>query len=245
MSRNAKIDASEPGATRRQDLWSYEKLLDKRPGYFVNDNAPYEIIDDAAVIEEWQAQRRTELAEKGAPQAWAEIGLVLDDPYVLVLRDLVKMPSGRLGGYVRVINRADLSGGQGVVVLPVIEKRIAFLRIFRHATRSWHLEIPRGFGEPGILPEEQAKREISEEVGGVVSELFPLGIIHANTGIEGSSVAVFMAQMASIGRHEKEEGISGIVTYSIQETEHMIAASEITDAFSVGAIYRAKLHGML
>lgn len=226
-------------------MWTYEGLMISWPDLFSNENAAYEIIKDPVKISSWQQEYRARLENSGVPTEWANIGIVLDDPYVLALRDLVRMPSGQLNGYIRLVNRADLSGGHSVVVLPVIDEHIILIRIFRHATRSWHLEIPRGFGEPGVLAEEQAKSEVSEEIGGKISDLIPLGQVHSNTGIEGQKVAMFLARLSAFDDPKQEEGINGIQTILIEEVEEMIATSLITDAFTITAIYQARLRNLL
>ncbi len=226
-------------------MWTYDMLKNKKPELFSNNNAPYEIIEDSKQISSWQQQRRAKLASEGEPAEWADIGIVLNDPYVLVLRDLVRTSSGKITGYIRLINRADLDGGQGVIVLPVMDNRIILVRIYRHATRSWHLEIPRGFGNPGTPANDQAKSEISEEIGGKISELVPLGSVHSNTGIEGNKITVFLAKLSSLGNPELEEGIAKINMFSLPEVEHKIATSQITDAFTITAVYRARLNNLL
>ena len=93
------------------------------------------------------------------PTNWADIGVLLSDPYIIVLRDLVEFPNKEKNGYFRIINRADFNSSKSVVVMPFYDGKILLLRQYRHATRSWHLEIPRGFGEsPAIRGRKCYKR---------------------------------------------------------------------------------------
>ncbi len=208
-------------------------------------NRGIKIITALNEILAWQEQKRVELVNKAQPIEWANIGIILNDPYILVLRDFVEFPGGRKGGYFRVLNQADLRGGQGVVVLAEMNKKFLILHLFRHPTRSWSYEVPRGFGEPGVLAEEQAKNEIREEVSGEIDKLVDLGIYYSNTGLEGNKVKLFYAILKSFGEPAKEEGIDNILWVSLAELEDMIANVKITDGFTIAAYTRAKLRGLI
>ncbi len=224
----------------------YSLLKEKFPALFNNDDTPIRIILDSTAIEMWQAERRKELEKLDQPKAWADIGVILDDRFVVILRDLVEFPGGFRDGYLRVFNRGGLEGGaSGVVVLPEKDGKIAIMRQFRHSTRDWHWEIPRGFGESGLSAEENASKEIKEEIHGEIKELIDLGRYHNNTGLEGHFVNLFMAKMDFVGEVETTEGIESIRWVSVKEFENMVANEEITDGFSIAAYTRAKLKSVI
>lgn len=223
----------------------YQKFIMEYPNLFQNENVPIKIVKDVRSIEDWQKNKRAKLSIEGKPLEWADIGVVLDDPYVVMIRDLVEFPGGRVAGYFRVINRADLNGGQGVVVLAEKDDKFLLLHQFRHPTRSWSYEIPRGFGEAGVEAEEQAKHEIREEVGGEINKLIDLGIYYSNTGLEGNKVKLFYAKLKSVGKPAEEEGIESILWVSLAELEEMIASAKITDGFTIAAYTRAKLQKLI
>jgi ADP-ribose pyrophosphatase len=229
-------------------LEKYEKLLNDpkfEEKLFNNDNASLVVIKDVSVIQQWIETRKKELASNGFPEDWAEIGVVFEDAYITVLRDLVQFPSGRLGSYFRIVNSADLRGGQGTVVLPVIENKILLIYIYRHSIRSWCWEIPRGFGEPNTPPEENARKEIQEEVQGEVKELVDLGSYHSNTGAEANNTKLFLAKLSRADEANIDEGISQLKLVSVEELERMIRDAEITDGFTIAAYTRAKLMGLI
>ena len=60
------------------------------------------------------------------------------------MRDPVRFPSGKLGTYLRILEPSALDGAAGVVLLPVRDNVIFLREVFRHATRRWELELPRG-----------------------------------------------------------------------------------------------------
>lgn len=226
---------------------SYQELMKLVPSIFKNENSPLEIITDFQTISKWEQSRRQELLHNHQPEHWARIGIVLDDPYILCVRDLVKFPNGAINGYIRIIDRASLENGQGVAILPYDQKtnRFLLLRHFRHATRSWHLEIPRGFGEPNITPIEQAKQELWEELKISSVQFQDLGKMHANTGLESTETQLFFASGKFESEPNRDEGIDSVAYISNQEFEEQIKNCGITDSFTIAAYFRAKLRGFL
>lgn len=223
----------------------YENIIKEHSDLFQNEGSPIKIITDANRIRNWQENRHAELSAEGKPLEWADIGVVLNDPYIVVIRDLVEFPGGHIDGYFRVINRADLNGGQGVVILCESKGKYLLLRQYRHPVRSWSYEVPRGFGQPGVIAKEQAKIEVLEEVGGEIDELIDLGIYYNNTGLEANKVKLFFAKLESVGQPAEEEGIESYLWVSLAKLEEMIASAEITDGFTIAAYTRAKLRGLL
>lgn len=223
----------------------YFELVRKAPHLFDNTNALFDIILDQKVILDWESKREEELRRRNLPLEWSKIGILLDDPYNILIRDLVQFPNGEMGGYIRSITTASLRGGKGVVVIPEYQGKIMLLRQYRHPTRQWHYEVPRGYGEPDMPAAENARKEIEEETGGKVSELVSLGEFYNNTGYEAVPVALFYAKLASIGSGNVNEGIEDFVWLTVKELEEWIANGEITDGFTIAAYTRAKLKGLI
>ena len=226
-------------------LQSYLDLVDRHPHFFSNESALFEIITDVSQILAWQEKERAELAKNNKDSGWADIGILVNDPYVLVIRDLVKFSNGKLGGYIRVVNTADLDNGVAVAVIPIVDNKVVLLYQYRHATRSWHYEVPRGFGVEHLSAEDNAIKEIEEEIDGRVEELVDLGNYQSNTGMERTNVKLFMAKLSAFGSPDLSEGIEKIHLVDVERLEQMIVEGEITDGFSIASYTRAKLMGVL
>jgi ADP-ribose pyrophosphatase len=224
---------------------NYRELIESHPELFDNENALFEIITDAEVITAWVEEKKKDLTRRGLPEKWGDIGVVFEGPYIIVIRDLVKFPSGRLGSYFRIINYADLKGGQASAILPVMSGKVLLMKQFRHPTRKWHWEVPRGFGEPNTTPEENAKKELLEEINGKVEELIDIGPYNSNTGIEGVKVQLFYGKLKSLGDINRDEGIVSCKLVPVKQIEAMIRNAEITDGFTIAAFTRAKLRGLI
>lgn len=220
----------------------YLSIEQRFPQLFKNSDELLKIIREKSVLQDW----RTEKKKLSNDTVATDIGVVFDDPYVVILRDLVEFPGGFRNGYIRLYNRAYLEGGAaGVVILPEMDGKLLLMHQFRHATRSWHWEIPRGFGEPGVLAEDQARAEIEEEISGEIAELKNLGLYFNNTGLEGNPIYLFLAKMSSVGEPKLKLGVDKFIWVSVAELEKMIADGEITDGFTIAAYTRAKLRGLI
>lgn len=219
----------------------YRQIIRDHPEFFSN-NGPFKVIIDELEVKSWQKKRAM---QKDHPDGWDQIGIVLDDPYIIVMRDLVEFPDGNRRGYSRLINRTSLDGNPGVAILPVFKNQVVMLHQFRHSTRSWHYEIPRGYGEIGLTAEENARKELMEEIGASVTRLVPLGILHTNSGLVCDPVSLFYADLSNIGIPETLEGIESYNLLTLCELEEWISSGKINDGFTIAAYVRSKLNGLI
>lgn len=223
---------------------AYLDLARRRPELFENPpGGGYTILLDEAQIQEVEAAATRRLQARGLPPSWSRVGIVYEDQYLLILRDAVRFPDGYLSTYIRVLSREG--GAMGVAVLALHEGAALLVRHFRHATRRFHLEIPRGLAEPHSSPEERARIELMEEIQAQVTRVEPLGQLHVDTGLNGHVVEMFCATVSSFGRTEEHEAISELIRVTIPELERLISTGEITDSFTIAAYARAKLRKLL
>lgn len=157
-----------------------------------------------------------------------EVGLVQRDKYWIWLNDACIFPNGAEGVYGRILWVSSLGSCPGVIVMPILPNgKIVLNCNFRHATRSWEIELPRGALHAGEDVEVAAKRETLEETGMVVDHLYLLGEIPPDTGLTNSIAPIFMATV--LGKQdaqpEDSEAIEAIISLSI---------NEIKQAFSKG-----------
>jgi ADP-ribose pyrophosphatase len=181
-------------------------------------------------------------AAKGLPRDWARAGVFYEDPYLLVLRDAVIFPGGKPGLYHRAVGKHD--GPTGVAILGRYRGDFILVRHFRHPTRAWHLEIPRGAIDPGENPTQMAHVEISEEIGGTIASMTQMGILHGASAFMRHLVVLVFAELSEIGTPALGEGVADIVRVAPAELERLIRDSAVTDSFTVAATYHARLRGL-
>ncbi|HKV59816.1 MAG TPA: NUDIX hydrolase [Ktedonobacteraceae bacterium] len=222
------------------DYLSFARI---HPELFVNPpDGGFTILLNEHEIRAAESHVARQLEASGKPTEWASVGIVYQDQYVMALRDAVRFPDGSLGTYIRFVNQyPDILG---IAILPRYQEQILLIRHFRHATRSWHLEIPRGFGI-GVFSEENARRELKEEIEATAARLLSLGLTYPDTGMSSSRVALFYAEIESFGQPEAAEAITNLLPTPLLDFERMIRENEITDGFALAAYARAKALGLL
>jgi ADP-ribose pyrophosphatase len=221
-------------------LRRYRDLVTAQPDLAVNPpGLTYEILTAAGEITEAQEAARRRRASDGLDVGDTRVGVLASDPYATVLREAVRFPDGSLGLY----NRLLVPGG--VVVLPVLRGSIVLIHRFRHGTRRFAYEAPRGIAGEAESIETDARRELLEEIGAVAEELVDLGEVATTSGIVGEMMRLFLARIDKVGIPDRHEAIADIVCCSVAETEDMILRGAISDGPTLAAYLRAKLAGLL
>lgn len=208
-------------------------LLSTSSLLFASDwkNGEIEIVQSPEKVKEVQQSCEKRLLQKGYNQEeaseYSKIGTVYEDAYWFWIRDAVIFPSGASGTY----NRIGLKN-QGVVVFPLMEDKKVLLNVnFRHATRSWELELPRGGRYANESPEMAAFRELEEETGCRIGELTYLGSVAPDSGILASVVPIFMGKVESKDQSNPDE--SEAIEQNIS-----LSLDELKTAFTKGFIIR-------
>ena len=221
----------------------YRALIAERPVLARNLPGGIDVVTDAAETARIERAMADRFAAKGLPREWARAGVFYEDPYLMVLRDAVIFPDGKPGLYHRAVARHDEP--TGVAILGRYRGDVILLRHFRHPTRDWHLEIPRGAVAIGENPAQMAQVEISEEIGGTITSMTQMGVLHGASAFMRHRVVLVYAEFSAIGTPALGEGIAEIVPMAPAELDRLIRESAVTDAFTVAAAYHAKLRGLL
>jgi ADP-ribose pyrophosphatase len=213
-------------------LTKYFKLIKEHPQLFANPEGHgiIRIITDRDNIKTLQAQKKQEYKERGGKPEWIDIGVLSEDPWFWVVRDLVEFPDGRIGGYLRVLNRKSLNGGTNVVMFPMLDGKVVLLKRFSHDDRDWIWEIPHGFGEPGLSAEECARKELEEETGLKPKSMILVG----EMGVPDGLTAFYYAElMEGNTKPEIGDGISKCELISLPEFEQRLFSGRITSWFTI------------
>lgn len=225
------------------DMPAYLALVRTRPELFANPpGAGFEILLEDADIRQAQDYMADKLESAGAPAEWAEVGVAFRDQYLFLLRDAVRFPDGSLGTYIRFIEPDGAF--PGVVILPVWNDQVLLIRHFRHATRRWHLEIPRGFGVSADA-RESARIELQEEIGAQEIQLTALGETYPDAGADAGCVEMFYASVGSFEMPELHEAITDILPTPVPEFERMIREGELKDGYLLAAYGLAKAKNLI
>jgi ADP-ribose pyrophosphatase len=162
-------------------------------------------------------------------------GVVYADPWLMLVVDAVRLPDGRPGSYTRV--QYATGAREAVAVLPVTDTGVVLLRHWRHATQRWHLEIPRGFGEPDVPPALQAAAELREETG-LEADIEPLGMLNPDSGTLSFEVSLHLARVRPGQVPVAREGLATLQEMTFAQFEDAIASGDIADSFTISAWMR-------
>jgi len=206
-----------------ESYFSYIEQLKQPEGSYLKGEI--EVVLDLAKIAEIEQIQVKRLLKKGFSESHAaefsRVGVVSEDHYWIWLRDAVYFPKGVPGTYDRLIWKSpELARSAGVAVLPILPSGKIVLNLnFRHATRSWELELPRGAIQSGETLEEAAHRELKEETGLEVASVVCLGSMAPDTGALSSVVPIYLGQVSSEGDSDQEysEAIADVIAFTVDE----------------------------
>ena len=177
-----------------------------------------------------------------------ETGILFEDSLHYVVRDAVKFPSGDTRAQLRIIGCTLTDGPSGVVALAWRDGKLHLRDMFRHATRRWELETPRGQRETGCTAEEAAIKEVDEELGFSVAKIERIGEVSGDTAILASTLPVFWCELEPgppRDHPESSEAFGEILSLSPRELLEKIRGAHIRDSYTLSAITLAQAAGKL
>jgi ADP-ribose pyrophosphatase len=146
-------------------------------------------------------------------------------PYYNLRQDEVRWPDGSLGTYT-VIEHPG-----AVWIVPVTtDGKVAMIYAYRYTVDDWCWEVPAGGLKPGDDPQEVARRELLEEIGGQAENIQFVADYYTMNGIGDERAYVFLATGVTLGTPQREPGeVMDIHLLPPQETLDMARRGEITD----------------
>ncbi|WP_085596547.1 MULTISPECIES: NUDIX hydrolase [unclassified Pseudomonas] len=156
---------------------------------------------------------------------------LLQTPYFRVVREQ---------GYF-IIKEAQAVNG--VVAIPTLaDGRLMLVDLRRRAIGGQSIEFPRGAIDAGESPCAAAARELLEETGWQASQVRQLGLLHSNTSLIASAVAVCQVEIAEQQAGATDGEVDKVLWVSRQELLAMIAAGRITDGHTLSAAMMLLAH---
>jgi ADP-ribose pyrophosphatase len=128
--------------------------------------------------------------------------------------------------------------GAVLIVAPVTDEELLFVRNFRVAVDHWLLELPAGKLEPGEAPKDAAARELEEETGYRPAKITPIGRFYTSPGFCDELMHVFAAsELTHIGQCLDEGEHLTVESVSIDDARAMIVNGEINDGKTIAAFW--------
>ena len=147
-------------------------------------------------------------------------------------QDRIRTPDGNEGTYTLV----EHPGAVWVVPLTP-EGEIVLEWQYRYAVQDWCWEVPAGGLLPGDTPEERARQELQEEIGGRAGDLHYIGRFYTMNGIGTEVAHVFLATGVTLGAPSREPTeIMEVHRVPAAEALRMARSGEISDGPSALAL---------
>jgi ADP-ribose pyrophosphatase len=221
---------------QRQALADYQEMIARYPQLFTERRLRRLVLDPA------------ELAAYTAEHD-ALLGVSAATPYLFLLNDLVESRAADGTAlrypYLRLVSRPQLLGGVNVVIIAAIADPaigrlgdIVLVEQERHATGRTEIELPRGFGEPGLGMADNALKELREETGYIGGEVRDLGAAITDSGLMDTEVHFLYGPI--VGRISRvadpREAITETRLLPADEIWSAIRAGRIRDSFTIQAM---------
>lgn len=139
---------------------------------------------------------------------------------ILKLRhDKVELPDGKVADREII----EHSGGSGVLAVTE-DGEILLVKQYRRPYDEVTYEIPAGKLNPGESPEENARRELSEETGYEAKSLIDFGKIYPSPGYTGEIIRIYFTPDAykAGDAHTDEDEYLSLVKMPVEEAKRCI-----------------------
>lgn len=175
-------------------------------------------------------------------------GIQFESREYFLVRDAVRFPSGAETTPLRLIPKSIEGGPSGVVVLAHRDGTLFFRRTFRHGTRRWEVETPRGRRDGKCTAAEAARNELEQELGFQANSIEEIGTIASETALMPSRLPVFWAELTPAKPHaepEKTEAMGPIVGLQFHEISDHIKTGDLACGITLAALAVAAVSGKL
>ncbi len=144
-------------------------------------------------------------------------------------------------GVERVYERLRTPPTPAVMIVPVLDDQILFIREYAAGFHEYQLTLPKGAVDPGETILEAADRELMEEAGYGAGRLTPLKELTLAPGHMGHRIEAVLAQdlyPKSLPGDEPEP--LEVVPWPIARLEELMLSEELKEARVIAALYLAQ-----
>ena len=159
-------------------------------------------------------------------------------PYFRIRRDEIRLPDASDSVYYVLEIHAS------VFIVPVLDDgRIVLIRNYRHTLGEWVWEVPAGGVEDGQSPEEAARLELLQEIGGTAQAIQFMLKASTMNGIGQHIAHLYLATGVTLGtpQHEALEFME-VHPMPADEVSSLIQRGEMNDCISITALLLAQAH---
>ena len=156
---------------------------------------------------------------------------------LFTIKDIdLEFESGKTKKY-QIVEKSD-----GIMVVPITnDNELILIREYHAAIDETHLGLVKGRVEEDLTPQENANKELQEEVGYKAHTMHELGVLTVSPGYLTQKTHIFLAQdleESKLDGDEEEE--MEIVLHPFDRFEELIEQKKIVEARMIAALFLAK-----
>lgn len=161
---------------------------------------------------------------------------IFENKYLKVQNNEVMFPNKNVGEYLRLLSPFDY----GVFILAVNDRdEVLMINEYRYDMNCFMTIVPKGNGEKGVEPLEQAKRELKEEAGVVGDDWKEIMSVKEKVLLDGGAI-LFSTRVSGGGfddsEHEDTEFILSSRFYNRKEVKNMLREGKLSDPLTIIAL---------
>lgn len=178
---------------------------------------------------------RPALAEIVGGETWERLDSekLLENPYLAVRSDKLRLPDGAVKENYYVVERPDAA-----IVFPVTEAgSVVLVRQYRPPLEEMELGLPAGLVEAGEKPQTAARRELAEETGYTGGEWEELGSVASSPSLKDNWAYLYLARGVekNSGQDPDEFERLELVEVPLAELPGLVYSGEIISSSGVAA----------
>lgn len=144
----------------------------------------------------------------------------------------INLPNGRL------FKKEIVEHPGAVVILPLLNDKVIFLKQFRYALNRWVYELPAGtLDKQGESLEKCALRELEEETGYIADHAKEMFRMYSSPGFSTEIIYSFLVEkMIKSDAKPEETEIIKVIELSFNKTLELIREDKIVDAKTIASL---------
>lgn len=141
-------------------------------------------------------------------------------------------------GEERTYERLKPQGRSAVLVIPIQNNELIFIKEYAVGPERYELSFPKGIVDAGEDPVESANRELQEEIGFGAKKLDFLRSLYSGPSHMYGLMHVFVAQDLYLSQLEGDEPEPlEIVRYPLDKIDELLADSTFAEARNLSALF--------
>lgn len=144
-------------------------------------------------------------------------------------------------GEERIYERLAPQRRSSVMVLPIHQNQLIFVKEYAVGPERYELTFPKGIVDQGEQPIESANRELQEEIGFAAKKITPLRSLYSGPSHMYGLMHVFVAEDLYLSSLEGDEPEPlEIIYYPLDKIDELLADPTFAEARNLSALFLLK-----